>query len=58
VPRDLYPATFAVSRVAGWSAHVLEQMVGNRLIRPQSEYVGPQGLKFTPIAERQPATVS
>jgi citrate synthase len=58
LPRDLYPATFAVSRVAGWSAHVLEQMVGNRLIRPQSEYEGPQGLKFTPIAERHAATVS
>ncbi len=50
--RDLYPPTFAVSRVAGWTAHVLEQMVGNRLIRPQSEYVGPQGLKFIPLDQR------
>jgi citrate synthase len=58
LPRDLYPATFAVSRVAGWTAHVLEQMVGNRLIRPQSEYVGPQGLKFTPIEQRNLAPVS
>ena len=58
LPRDLYPATFGVSRVAGWSAHVLEQMVGNRLIRPQSEYVGPQGLKFTPIEARGLATIS
>ncbi|HEX2347489.1 MAG TPA: citrate synthase [Ktedonobacterales bacterium] len=58
LPRDLYPTTFAVSRVAGWSAHVLEQMVGNRLIRPQSEYVGREDLKFTPIAERQAAAVS
>lgn len=52
LPRDLYPATFAVSRVAGWTAHVMEQMVGNRLMRPQSEYVGPQGLKFAPIEQR------
>jgi len=58
LPRDLYPTTFAVSRVAGWSAHVLEQVVGNRLIRPQSEYVGREDLKFTPIAERQAAAVS
>jgi citrate synthase len=47
--RDLFPPTFAVSRIAGWTAHVLEQLVGNRLIRPQSEYVGPQGLQFVPI---------
>ena len=52
LPRDLYPATFAVSRVAGWTAHVLEQTIGNRLMRPQSAYVGPEGLKFTPINQR------
>jgi citrate synthase len=50
--RDLFPSTFAISRVVGWTAHVLEQMVGNRLIRPQSEYVGPEGLKFVPVSER------
>ena len=58
LPRDLYPTTFASSRVAGWTAHVLEQMVGNRLIRPQSEYVGREDLKFAPIAQRTPAAVS
>ncbi|MDE3228593.1 MAG: citrate synthase [Chloroflexota bacterium] len=52
LPRDLYPATFAVSRVAGWTAHVLEQTIGNRLMRPQSAYVGPEGLKFTSIDQR------
>jgi citrate synthase len=51
--RDLFPSTFAISRVAGWSAHVLEQMIGNRLIRPQSEYTGRTDLVFAPIAERQ-----
>jgi len=50
--RDLFPSTFAASRVAGWTAHVLEQLEGNRLIRPQSEYVGPQGLKFVPVDQR------
>jgi citrate synthase len=52
LPRDLYPPTFGVSRSAGWSAHVLEQLIGNRLIRPQSAYDGPEGLKFTPVDAR------
>ncbi len=52
LPRDLYPSTFAVSRVGGWTAHILEQLIGNRLIRPQSEYAGPQGLEFVPVDQR------
>ncbi len=38
---DLFPATFALSRHAGWTAHVLEQAASNRLIRPDARYVGP-----------------
>jgi citrate synthase len=41
IPQAAYTATFSVSRVVGWSAHVLEQAANNRLIRPQSRYVGP-----------------
>ena len=41
----LFTPTFAVSRVAGWIAHCLEQRAANRIIRPQSEYIGPRGLK-------------
>ncbi len=52
LPRDLFPSTFAISRTAGWTAHTLEQMIGNRLIRPQSEYTGPQGLQFVPVDQR------
>src|SRR5437660_67618 len=52
LPKDFFPPTFAVSRVAGWSAHVLEQAGHNRLIRPQSEYVGPQPRKPVPLSER------
>jgi citrate synthase len=52
LPRDLYPPTFGISRVAGWSAHVLEQLIGNRLIRPQSAYGGPEGLRFVPVGQR------
>ena len=52
LPKEYFPPTFAVSRVAGWSAHVLEQSTNNRLIRPQSEYIGPEPRKPVPIAER------
>ena len=52
LPKEFFPPTFAVSRVAGWSAHVLEQGAHNRLIRPQSEYIGPEPHKPIPLAER------
>jgi citrate synthase len=52
LPKEFFPPTFAVSRVAGWSAHVLEQGSHNRLIRPQSEYIGPEPRKPVPLAER------
>ncbi|HXY72876.1 MAG TPA: citrate/2-methylcitrate synthase, partial [Actinomycetota bacterium] len=42
IPRELFTPTFAVSRVVGWSAHVVEQAGDNRLIRPTVEYVGPR----------------
>lgn len=49
---DLYTPIFAMSRVAGWSAHAMEQWAHNRLIRPRAEYVGPRGRTVTPISER------
>lgn len=52
IPTDLFTPIFAIARTAGWTAHVLEQLVDNRLIRPQSLYTGPVGLKVVPIAER------
>jgi len=52
IPVDLYTLIFAVSRIAGWTAHVLEQYASNKLIRPLAEYVGPTGLKYTPIDQR------
>jgi citrate synthase len=52
LPKEYFPPTFAVSRVAGWSAHVLEQGSHNRLIRPQSEYIGPEPRKPVPLAQR------
>lgn len=49
---DLFTPIFALSRVAGWTAHVLEQWEDNKLIRPKSLYSGPKDLKVIPIAER------
>src|SRR5204863_9265731 len=49
IPTDLFTPIFAISRTSGWTAHVIEQLQDNRLIRPQSEYIGPVGLKVTPI---------
>jgi citrate synthase len=46
LPSELFTPTFAVGRVAGWSAHCLEQLRDGRLIRPQSVYVGPTGLHY------------
>jgi citrate synthase len=53
IPTDLFTPIFAISRMSGWTAHVLEQQSDNRLFRPLSEYVGPEvGKKVVPIAER------
>ncbi|HZU67576.1 MAG TPA: citrate synthase/methylcitrate synthase [Ktedonobacteraceae bacterium] len=52
LPGDMFTPTFAASRVAGWTAHILEQVGNNRLIRPESEYVGPMNLRFVPIEQR------
>lgn len=52
IPTDLFTPIFACSRIAGWTAHVLEQYKNNRLIRPRAEYVGPRGLKYLPIEDR------
>ncbi|HEV2094004.1 MAG TPA: citrate synthase/methylcitrate synthase [Rubrobacter sp.] len=52
LPTDLFTPTFAVGRVAGWTAHCLEQQAENRLIRPQSEYVGASDGVWVPPEER------
>ncbi len=52
IPTDLFTPMFACARMAGWTAHILEQAADNRLIRPLSAYVGPRDLKFVPIAQR------
>ena len=52
LPGDMFTPTFAVARSVGWTAHVLEQVEHNRLIRPQSEFVGSTDLHWEPIAAR------
>ncbi len=53
IPTDLFTPIFAIARMAGWTAHVLEQWADNRLFRPLSEYTGrPYGQKWAPIGER------
>lgn len=52
IPFDLYTPIFAVSRISGWTAHVMEQLSNNRLIRPRAEYVGVEKASYVPINER------
>lgn len=52
IPRDLFTPIFAISRVSGWTAHILEQYENNRLIRPRAEYTGPVNQKYVPLEKR------
>jgi citrate synthase len=52
IPLDLYTPIFAVSRISGWTGHILEQYADNKLIRPRAEYIGARDLSYVPIAER------
>jgi citrate synthase len=52
LPTDLFTPIFAVSRIAGWTAHVLEQYSDNRIIRPLAQYVGERDRKYVPIEQR------
>ena len=55
IPTDLFTTVFAASRVAGWTAHIREQYADNRLIRPESEYIGPRDQTYVPMEDREPA---
>ena len=52
IPIDIYTPIFAVSRVSGWLAHIFEQYSKNRIFRPRGQWMGKEGLKWTPIDKR------
>lgn len=52
IPVDFFTTIFAMSRVTGWTAHLLEQLEDNRLIRPEAEYIGPRNQRYVPVDQR------